>query len=333
MRDTGGTIEMTDLVAALQEQYGVTVAEIVLLDLGEDAAARVYRARTVTGANLFVKVRLNALNPASLLVPCALADAGVPGIIAPRTTRAGTLSVDLAGATLTVQPFVTGQNGVAAGMTAVQWRAFGTILHGVHAALIADDLRALLRNETYTPQDRDGVLAFDATYDEPGGDELRRALSELWRAERGQIHKLLHQTQTLGATLAARGLPQVLCHADCHPWNVMVDDAEQVWLVDWDEVLLAPRERDLMFALGGIGGDGVTAASAAAFLTGYGDTPANGDALAYYRAAWAVSDIGAYTAQALGRFATSDADRRHAITMLHRLFSAEGIVARALPQT
>jgi len=85
-------------------------------------------------------------------------------------------------------------------------------------------------------------------------------------------------------------------------------------------------------ALGGIGGDGVSAVSAEAFLRGYGDMPIDAEALAYYRAAWAVSDIGAYTAQALGRYATSDTDRQHAMIMLRGLFSAEGIVTRALPQ-
>jgi spectinomycin phosphotransferase len=44
----------------------------------------------------------------------------------------------------------------------------------------------------------------------------------------------------------------VLCHADLHTWNVLVDGDGRLWLVDWDEAILAPRERDLMFLVGGI---------------------------------------------------------------------------------
>ncbi len=60
------------------------------------------------------------------------------------------------------------------------------------------------------------------------------------------------------------------------------------WLVDWDEVVIAPRERDPMFAIGGMGGDGVGPEQTASFLQGYGNVAIDEGALTYYRAAWAV---------------------------------------------
>jgi hypothetical protein len=39
----------------------------------------------------------------------------------------------------------------------------------------------------------------------------------------------------------------VLCHADRHGWTVLVRGDDEVAIVDWDEPLLAPKERDLMF--------------------------------------------------------------------------------------
>jgi spectinomycin phosphotransferase len=64
--------------------------------------------------------------------------------------------------------------------------------------------------------------------------------------------------------------------------------------VDWDETILAPKERDLMFVIGGIGHDLVRAHESASFLQGYGDPLIEYHALVYYRYAWAVQDMAAY---------------------------------------
>ena len=94
--------------------------------------------------------------------------------------------------------------------------------------------------------------------------------------------------------------PHVLCHADFHTWNVLVDDDASMWIVDWDEVVLAPKERDLMFVVGGIGRGLVKPHETASFLVGYGETEIDAEALAYYRYAWALRDIEAYVGDAVG---------------------------------
>jgi spectinomycin phosphotransferase len=67
-----------------------------------------------------------------------------------------------------------------------------------------------------------------------------------------------------------------------------------MWIVDWDEIILAPKERDLMFVIGGIGRDLVRAHETNGFLQGYGDAAIDRLSLAYYRYAWAVQEMGAY---------------------------------------
>jgi spectinomycin phosphotransferase len=61
--------------------------------------------------------------------------------------------------------------------------------------------------------------------------------------------------------------PRVGCHGDPHLGNVLI--ADRLYLIDWDDVLLAPREQDLMFMLGGMGDVGpTTAEQTEAFLVG-----------------------------------------------------------------
>jgi spectinomycin phosphotransferase len=86
----------------------------------------------------------------------------------------------------------------------------------------------------------------------------------------------------------------VICHADIHAWNVLVTSEGDIVIVDWDSVMLAPRERDLMFVDGVAGGH---AADPIAFFQGYGDVELDPVVLAYYRIEWAVQDLAEFAAR------------------------------------
>ncbi|MEZ4836015.1 MAG: phosphotransferase [Caldilineaceae bacterium] len=79
-----------------------------------------------------------------------------------------------------------------------------------------------------------------------------------------------------------RNLPHVLCHTDIHTANVLVDPGGDLHIVDWDQPLFAPKERDLMFFVQNGPGEPVEP-SVRHFFHGYGDTVIDWTALAYYR--------------------------------------------------
>ena len=115
-------------------------------------------------------------------------------------------------------------------------------------------------------------------------------------------------------------------------WNVLVEGAGRLWIADWDEAVLAPRERDLMFVVGaGIGHGLVGPAEEASFLEGYGQVTADPALLAYYRCAWAVQDIAAYGEQALLSPTAGEATRRAAVEGFEDLFAPGNIVDLAGP--
>lgn len=55
----------------------------------------------------------------------------------------------------------------------------------------------------------------------------------------------IHQTQALAHQLIQAPPPYVLCHTDIHGGNLMRDTQGKLYLVDWENILLAPREADL----------------------------------------------------------------------------------------
>jgi hypothetical protein len=64
------------------------------------------------------------------------------------------------------------------------------------------------------------------------------------------LQAALHRAERLGRAVAAARPELVLCHADLHLANLLVDAEGRLWVVDWDGLQLTPRERDLLFATG-----------------------------------------------------------------------------------
>src|SRR6202022_3104592 len=89
----------------------------------------------------------------------------------------------------------------------------------------------------------------------------------------------------------------VLCHSDLHARNVLLGSDDKLAIVDWDNPILAPKERDLMFIGGGIGGIWNDPREKEWFYTGYGGTRIDLVAISYYRYARIVADFAAYGEQ------------------------------------
>ena len=151
-------------------------------------------------------------------------------------------------------------------------------------------------------------------------------LAAFWRDRRELILELVARADQAGRRLAGRPWRPVLCHADLHTFNVLVEPGGGLWLVDWDEAILAPRERDLMFVVGGISDRLVAPADTERFLEGYGDAAVDPDLLGYYRLAWAVLDVAAYGDEVTGVPWLSEESRAASVDGFMGLFEPGGIV-------
>lgn len=323
------------IVSALDAYYGLAVQTLTFLPVGNDAATWVYRVGAAGGGRFFLKVRAgNGFRVASLAVPHTLQQKGVAHVMAPLPTVSGTQWVTLEAFTLALYPFVAGRMGADGGLTSEQWRAFGALIKQVHGCRLPEAVRGKVRRETFVPGDRGLVERLDEAVEEgriENGEA--RAFAAFWRERWVLTRAVTARADALGAALRESGAKTVLCHGDMHPWNILVEEDGAWWLVDWDEVTLAPKERDLMFAIGGIGDDGVGEAQTAAFLDGYGDEDIDRLALAYYRAAWAVQDIAAFGRDVLFAPQLGAVSRRAALEGFMGLFGEGSIVGRALEGT
>jgi spectinomycin phosphotransferase len=307
-----------DLARALRAQFGIEATSVIATESGQDAEAQRYRI----GSSYFVKVRpaTDARDGAASLAR-HLYDQGVPHVVAPLRSKTGTLTVQDGGHSLTVYPLIDGSTGMEVRLNERQWRALGSFLKELHTTVLPAELDERVGSETYRPTELDLLPRIDEAVSSRAMDEM----VAFWNAQRDEIFALAARTEQLGSALEELALPFVLCHADLHTNNVIVDRDGEVWVIDWDEPAHAPKERDLMFVVGGIHSSFVETRETEWFLEGYGDSTTHPLSLAYYRHAWAVQDIGGYGKQV---FLDSPADVRHpeACRRLKSLFEQGSIV-------
>jgi spectinomycin phosphotransferase len=318
------------IAAALHAGFGLRVAHLAFLPVGNDAASWAFRVGASDGQAWFLKVRAGDGRWPGSAVPWHLNRVGVPHVLAPLEATAGAPYVEVDGFALALFPMLDARPAVEVGLSPEQWRTLGDVVRQVHAVPPTPELTRVVARETFRPAGRDVAAGLEALLATAApGDGVARELAAFWRPRREVVRALVDRADAMGRQLRRSAAPEVLCHGDLHTWNLLVDAGRRLWLVDWDEAVLAPKERDLMFVVGGIRRGLVRPQDTGCFFQGYGEATVDRRLLAYYRTAWAVQDIGEYAEQVLLAPALGEESRRAALDGFKELFEPGYIVELA----
>ena len=289
------------IVACLRDAFGLNVVELAFLPLGADVNTAVYRAVAQDSTPYFVKLRRGDFDAITVEVPKLLHDQGIKQIIAPILTRSQQLWARLGDFKLMLTPFVEGHSGFEVNLSDQHWVAFGHALKALHTAALPQTISDRVPRETFAPHWREIVKGFQERVETtPFADPVAAELAAFLKVKQPAISHLVNRAEQLASVLQSHSPQFILCHADIHVGNVLITTNDTLYVVDWDTLTLAPRERDLMFIGGGLGGGGHTAEQEEAlFYVGYGQTRIDPITLAYYRHERIVQDIAAYCEQIL----------------------------------
>jgi spectinomycin phosphotransferase len=272
------------LRACLQDQYGLSHVTLEFLPRGLDYNAGVYRMVSEQGTPYLLKVTARPLYEPGFLVPRYLNDQGIRSVVAPVPTRSGALWTKLVDWIVIVYPWIDGDSGWV-GMTDEQWREVGKIFKRIHGVQLQSEGFSSLRKETFVPTEyTQWVQTFEAQHlhSQPDESESSRALRASWVAHESAIHTVVSSLEKLAKMLQSQTFPFVICHADLHPSNLIRDRHGHVFVIDWDEVMLAPKERDFIF---------IREQEADAFWEGYGVVEIDWMLLSYYLWERVIQDV------------------------------------------
>ena len=323
---------LTDIAIAdgVRNAYDADVTEVSFLGLGHDANAWTFRAGLRRGERLFLKVR-RRIDRARLAACAYLADQGIEAIVAPVRTKTGEHAIAVEGLFLVAYPFLDARPAAEVGLTDKQWIGYGAIVGAIHRVALPPEIEQALPREAFRPSTIAGVDRIEAALEE---GRIQGETAAMWRAHGPEIQAITERTATLSGRLRARleaedGTSFVSCHGDVHTHNVLVDAGGALRVVDWDELIMAPPERDLMFLFGSPIGLPRSDRELALFRQGYGPIALDADRLAYYHAEWALQDLVGYVEESIAETASPES-RADAFAIFASLFNPGDEVEVAL---
>lgn len=322
-------VQDAQIAALLRDTYGVDISRVEFLPIGDISSAK-YRLTGRAGAPYFLKLRRGSFQEISLAVTAFLYEHGIRQVLSPLRTQDGRLWTGLQGYTCILYPLIEGRNGFTTPLSDVQWQELGTALRQIHALPLPPELAQNIPCEVYSPAWRESTRQIMAQVESQSyADPLSAEMAALLRKHRDEILLLVNRAEELAQALQTRMLPRVLCHTDIHAGNLLLEANGTFHIIDWDDPMLAPRERDLMFFGGGVGGTWNTAREEALFYQGYGPVEIDLAALAYYRFDRIVIDVAEYSRQILPAV-ESFADRERGLEKFKTAFQPGNVLEIAM---
>ena len=286
------------IVECLQTEYGLRVAELFFLPIGADVNTAVFRVEGANQQTYFLKLRKGDFSEVTVQLPKFLAQNGNQAIIPPLPAQSQVLWVECAEYKAILYPFIPGQDAYQCPLTHDQWIEFGQALHQLHSTRLPAGLGKSIPSEVFPSNCRAMVRSFQrmvatSSFTDPVATEL----VDFMLQHQARITHTVQRAERLAQQLPQANLEFVLCHSDIHPGNLHITPTGQMFIVDWDNPIFAPPERDLLL-IGGCStwGDPMLKSW---FFQGYGAASLNQEALAYYRYERILADFAAFGQQLL----------------------------------
>lgn len=288
MRTAPGLDEAA-LIDAIQVAYGLDGIMLSYSPGGEDAHS--YRVTDGDGQHFQLKLYIRSLDwDAVLGIPRQLNRMGFHHAVAALRTQDDALKFTFDDYTAALYPFVDGPTASQKPFNADQLAELGRILGHLHEMtdLIEMDCP---REEFNTSEWRVNFThtVSALTHAEHSDDPYQQKLAAMLIPLRERLLLMLSEFQLMAEQCQALEVPYALCHGDPSIGNVIAA-RDEVYLIDWDGVILAPKERDLMH----FGADDQP--DKQPLFDGYaevtGEAPTRDETiLKYYRMEWNVQEV------------------------------------------
>ena len=215
-------------------------------------------------------------------------------------------------------------------MSNQQWFEFGTALKQFHTSNIPANITSRIQKDNFSARWRDAIkMIFESIEKQTFDEAITLESANFLKSKKGETLEIVKRTEQLAQMLREQLSEFILCHSDIHGWNLLINNNGALYITDWDWLIFAPKERDLMFIGGGHGDSGYTPQEEETmFYQGYGQTNMNQDAIPYYRYDRIFNDI-AEDCKLIFLSNEGEEDRKEALEDIKSMFLPNGKIEMA----
>lgn len=232
---------------------------------------------------------------------------GIKNVVHPIKTKADKLSIIFGRNVLVLFEYVSGKTWAEKQLSEEQFKKLGKIIAQIHlsknkigAYPVKEDFRNPFTNNFKN------IYSAMKKLDNP--NIYQRELINIYKKYKDKFISELEELEATGNKLKKSNIEFVNCHGEPSPGNVMVSESGEIYLIDWDSPLFAPKEKDLLFF------DKFNSV-----FEGYGeiskDAEINTDARKYYTHLWNVGEIVDWAERVLFK-GSSDEENKHNLDKL-----------------
>ncbi len=285
---TESSIDKSLLKDVIQETFGIGIIDFTLVPKWE--AARGYIIESSNHKSFFLKIYWDDKIPDSAFrfADDLFARAGIVNIAHPIPTSHGQMRIHIRDFQIALFDWISGRTAEEHKLTETQLERLGELLAKIHQSKTIIGEYPVRENFAIPFKNR-FLAIFDSMSKTTSKSTKYRTRLELFlEPHRQKFMRELETLEKLQRKVKARKLEFVNCHGELSPGNVLSSDNGEVHLLDWDDPIFAPKEKDLLFFKDNV----------EPVMKGYGafskDTIIDRDVLEFYGHMWNLGEIADY---------------------------------------
>ncbi len=244
---TESNIDKSLLKDVIQEKLGIGIIDFTLVPKWE--AARGYMIESSNHKSFFLKIYWDDKIPDSAFrfADDLFARAGIVNIAHPIPTSHGQMRIHIRDFQIALFDWISGRTAEEHKLTDTQLERLGELLAKIHQSKTIIGEYPVRENFTIPFKNRFLAIFDSMSKITSKSTKYRTRLRLFLETHRQKFMRELETLEKLQRKVKARKLEFVNCHGEPSPGNILTSDNGEVHLLDWDDPIFAPKEKDLLF--------------------------------------------------------------------------------------
>ena len=313
----------------IHKEYGFSIANIEKLNSGFDANTMVFKVSSTEQKEYFIKIRSRYFSESCINVPFWLSkEAGLANIIEPIETMDKKLYVKKSSSYIMMYPYINGKSGWNVTLTKEQFIEFGRFMYKLHSVKPPNDYLKTIPMDKYNRKHIETVKKYLKNHKSPlHNDSIIMDFSTALETNQSAINEIIcYLENTVNETSREK---ICLCHGDINAGNLLFSEND-LYIVDWDTLVLASKEKDLMYIGGGIGNKWNNNDDIEYFYKGYGkEIEIDKNLIKYHRCKRIIQDK-FYFVKEINDLKYGNERKNNVLRVFKSLFEPKNVVEMAL---